>query len=90
MTLIPRKFKKKPVVVDAVKWDGSDGALGVVCKWQGDRKVTVDIESRAIVLESPGEEPTLTATLGDWVVYDSAGFLFVLPTENFLARYDPC
>ncbi len=81
------KFRKKPVVVDAVRWDGNaDTANGFMGERYG-----VDWEyeegSSRITLLIPGMP--VSVNVGDWIYRDKSGVLHDCSHRMFTHLYEP-
>lgn len=81
------KFRKKPVVIDAVLWDGNmttvepllDGATTeTVEQWLGDPALLI-----------PTLEGTMRAEVGDWIIRGVQGELYPCKPDIFAATYEP-
>lgn len=84
------KYRKKPVVVDAVRWTGDIESLGEIEKLQGfsfSKDKVVDIvksdEIRIHTLE--GE---MTASLGDYIIRGVHGELYPCKPDIFEETYE--
>jgi hypothetical protein len=77
------KFKKKPVVVEAVRWSGNPGQIidGI------DVEGTFDPVFGTI--EIPTLEGTMRAQTGDWIVTGIAGERYPCRNDIFQATYEP-
>lgn len=86
------QFRKKPVVVEAMQWNGDNGAE--MLRWAGNSFTAVDTEDA-------GDNPEITADLfvnangvhigivtGEWVIKDALGFYPCKP-DIFAATYEP-
>jgi len=87
------QFRKKPVVIDAVQWDGiSDLENGMVNR--GDRETTVHTERGGIKVPAGwGLIPTLEGPHlvqpGDWVITGVKGERYPCKPDVFAATYEP-
>lgn len=80
------KFRKKPVVIEAVQFMGDAGvaeiaALGLPCRRSDD--------GMCDVLEIPTLEGTLIATPGDWIITGVKGERYPCKPDVFAATYEP-
>lgn len=87
------KFRKKPVVIDAVQWDGTE--LG----WRRDvsplaRGTGIEV----LFCEGPGDlveleietlGGTMTAAKGDWIIKGVKDEIYPCKPDIFAATYDP-
>lgn len=79
------KFRKKPVVVDAVRWTGSNGSeimdfLGYELPWRTNPDDTLTI---------PTLEGDHLARPGDWIIRGVQGEFYPCKPEIFKATYEP-
>jgi hypothetical protein len=81
------KFRKKPVVIEAVLWDGTNGALEKIADLalDGGRRVVL-IGGK---LEIPTLEGVMTADLGDWVIQGVSKEVYPCKPEIFEMTYEP-
>jgi hypothetical protein len=88
------KFRKRPVVVEAIQYTGTRVAVTDVPKWFFDALVDRTVRS------SPDEAPTpyLTiktldgdhrADIGDWIIQGVKGELYPCKPDIFAATYEP-
>lgn len=86
------KFRKKPVVIEAVHWDGTEGgALAIMRHFDPAR------EDRILYCTGPGDlveieintlEGQMTASPGDWIIKGVKGELYPCKPDIFAATYD--
>lgn len=75
------KFRKKPVVIEAVQWTGNNKSeiiafCGVVTFYMHNPVITT-------------KEGEMTAREGDWIIKGIAGEFYPCKPEIFKATYDP-
>lgn len=87
------KFRKKPVVIDAIQYDGRNGEM--LCQW-----------SDGVVVESPVLEPsacnpggsyvqiktmegTMVGNVMDWIIRGVQGEYYPCKPDVFSATYEP-
>ncbi|MEO6382008.1 MAG: hypothetical protein ABIO35_08420 [Nitrobacter sp.] len=81
------KFRKKPVEINAILWDGDMKtiepliALGVTCKAFGQELIGDDLTIETL-------EGNMTASKGDWIIRGIKGELYPCKTDIFTATYD--
>lgn len=78
------KFRKKPVIVDAVQWKRNDFPMGDY--WQGTDSTGVEwtvMEKRIRTLEG-----FMRVSDGNWVVTGIMGEKYPVQNDIFLATYD--
>ena len=79
------KYRKKPVVIDAVQYDGTDAGYDAVCGFaigihldpRGDRTFAV-----------PTLEGELIASPGDWIIRGVKGEYYPCKPDIFAATYE--
>ena len=81
------KFRKKPVVIEAVQWTGSNAAeiadfMGTSPAFESDTKGNHWVQIQT--LESP-----LTASKGDWIIKGVRGEFYPHKPEFFFDAYEP-
>lgn len=85
------RFRKKPVVIHAVKWDGenvddilSHGNSGPRPSWGDDFKVN----TRTKEVEILTLEGTMKASVGDWIIRGVKGEFYPCKPDIFEATYE--
>ena len=84
-----QKFRKKPVVVEAIKWDGSNPheidkfVLGEKKKLKG---ISEGIFITKIII--PTLEGDMTAQKGDWIIKGVKGEFYPCKPDIFEATYE--
>jgi hypothetical protein len=82
------QFRKKPVVIDAVQWDGHMKTiepllvLGTTCKTVGQDFLGDDLQIETL-------EGTMTANKGDWIIRGVKGEIYPCKPDIFAATYEP-
>lgn len=80
------KYRKKPVVIEAMQWDGTNG--DAIKEWgQGFRKIEYDL--KPAILRIYTLEGVMEASLGDWVIKGIRGELYPCKPDIFEATYEP-
>jgi len=79
------KFRKKPVVIDAVLWDGKMPTI--VPLMSNDSIVSQDISDPALIITTL--EGEMRAEVGDWVIRGVKGELYPCKSDIFAATYEP-
>lgn len=78
----PKKFRKKPVVIEALRWTGINAAS--VLHFVGpDHCRVVDAEVWIATLEG-----TMTARVGDWIIKGVQGEYYPCKPDIFEATYE--
>ncbi len=88
------KFRKKPVIIDAVKWTGNNlrevidftGLHPSANKWTWEKYEEVVCREglKIFTLEGP-----LMATIGDWIIKGVKGEFYPCKPDIFEATYEP-
>lgn len=79
------KYRKKPIVIDAVQWNGSNleevASLGGASEYQQE---FLSDDLSIVTLEG-----TMTANKGDWIIKGVKGELYPCKADIFEASYEP-
>lgn len=76
------KYRKKPVVIEAVQYDGS-----FPLDFLGDSENVYKAGNRTIAIETL--EGTMRADVGDWIIRGVQGELYPCKPDIFEATYEP-
>lgn len=84
------KYRKKPVVIEAVQLGASPELLEAAVVFCG-REVSVvhDGASQSHAIEIPTLEGTMRACIGDWIIRGVKGELYPCKPDIFAATYEP-
>lgn len=91
----PKKFKKKPVTVEAMHFSkGSGPGIGYeIAAWCGGRFNTdvkpSDHTDVRYTISIPNLEGVMTADEGDWIIRGVAGEFYPIKPDIFEATYAP-
>ncbi len=82
------KFRKKPVVIQAIQWTGDTKSLNQI------DHALVDDESREIDIDGDRLfihtlEGVMTASKGDWIIKGVQGELYPCKPDIFEQTYEP-
>lgn len=77
----PRQYRKKPVVIDAVQWDGSWSTAQFVTE-----AFSIDDDSRSLFI--PTLEGEMECRVGDWIIKGVAGEFYPCKPDIFAATYE--
>lgn len=87
----PTMFRKKPVVIEAVRFDKTNG--GPAAKWCGGRNQfevkASDPTDVAEWIDIPTLEGVMRANLGDWIIRGVQGEFYPCKPDIFAATYEP-
>lgn len=78
------KYRKKPVVIDAVQWNGSN--LQEIATLGGAREYEQDFLSDDLIIHT--FEGDVKATKGDWIIKGVKGELYPCKPDIFEATYE--
>jgi len=98
MTAVQR-YRKKPVEIEAVRWDGSAEACRPIIQWMVEGGQTATYHEHLMdgdliahpdpFLRIPTLEGTMIASVGDWIIRGVAGEYYPCKAEIFDATYEP-
>lgn len=80
------KFRKKPVVIEAVLWDGSIGSLEEIELFDDAGVINTNLSKNELQIVT--SEGVMTASQGDWIIKGIAGEMYPCKNEIFIATYD--
>ena len=80
------RFRKKPVVVEAVRWDGRDATFTEIEKMAPGAK---RLHRLGAVMSVITLEGTMSASLGDWIIRGVKGEIYPCKPDIFAATYEP-
>ena len=80
------KFTKKPVVIEAEQWNGTDASFEAIgdLAYGGNR----NIQQLGDKLEIPTLEGVMTASLGDWIIKGVSGEVYPCKPDIFEMTYE--
>lgn len=89
-----KQFRKRPVTIEAVRFDGSQEAAEAIVELFGDDRLTAWAAGRrgkneiwTIVIDTL--EGAMRAAAGDWIIKGIKGELYPCKHEIFIQTYDP-
>jgi hypothetical protein len=86
------KFRKKPVVIEAVHYDGSHAANRWIIDWTRDSATPASMDENAngqAQLSLATLEGALWISDGDWVIRGVHGEFYPCKPDIFAATYEP-
>jgi hypothetical protein len=84
------KFRKKPVEIEAIKWEGSEQSVhDVMAFCNSDDVFYVSGPGDAHSIEIQTLEGRMTASEGDWIIRGVKGELYPCKPDIFAATYEP-
>ena len=81
------RFRKKPVVIEAVRWDGSNTAEVADFMETSPAFSSDDKGSAWVDIHTP--EGTMRADKGDWIIRGVKGEFYPCKPDIFAATYEP-
>ena len=78
------KFKKKPVVIEAILWDGKKKTADAIGKASSGRYVAYEQD----ILYVYTLEGTMQARIGDWIIKGVKGEIYPCKPDIFRATYE--
>lgn len=84
----PKKFRKKPVVIEAIQWTGDN--YDSVCDFLGDELIMEysKAPSRFRILVIETLEGTVRASSGDWIIKGVKNEFYPCRKDIFESTYD--
>ena len=92
------KYRKKPIVIDAIQWSGNETDLDTIFEFMPPESLPNDgIHVKPGVgftpvhgtLDIPTLEGTITASPGDWIIKGIQGEFYPCKPDIFAATYEP-
>ncbi|MCL1871020.1 MAG: hypothetical protein FWF90_11485 [Promicromonosporaceae bacterium] len=85
------KFRKKPVVIEAIRYTGSTSQAIVIQRWmKGHEYVDPGVRTRDLRhMAIPTLEGTMSAAPGDWIIRGVAGEFYPCKPDIFAETYEP-
>ncbi|HYF53208.1 MAG TPA: hypothetical protein VEA41_03010 [Salinarimonas sp.] len=91
------KFRKKPVVIEALQFDGSLGSVQEICDWANpdadepwvDYVLQPDVDHRPHDVMIHTLEGEMSVSVGDWVIKGVKGEFYPIKEEIFRETYEP-
>lgn len=80
------KFRKKPIVIEAVRWDGENHEE--ICGFIGERLPKRESISHEATLLIPTLEGVMTAGCGDWIIKGVNGEYYPCKNDIFNKTYE--
>jgi hypothetical protein len=79
------KFRKKPIVIEAMCWEGTDDSALRIDDWSNGNAGRVSDEQLSITTL----EGEMTASVGDWIIKGVKGEFYPCKPDIFAATYEP-
>lgn len=81
------KYRKKPVVIEAMQWDGTEKSQAAIVTWT--KGAIVGMFDHAYYLAIPTLEGTMRADPLDWIIRGVAGEFYPCKPDIFATTYEP-
>ena len=78
------KYRKRPIIIDAVLFDGTEGAIMEVKQLAGNNKVLINCDNLVI----PTLEGDMIASKGDYIIRGVNGEIYPCKPDIFDKTYD--
>lgn len=82
------KFRKRPVVVDAVQWHGANLAEINDFLNHNQHQIVTDANARPVAIVIPTLEGMMRCDLNDWIIKGVAGEYYPCKPEIFTKTYE--
>ncbi len=83
-----KKYRKRPVTIKAVKWDGTVDAYNAVSSLGGQEKVCVNSDNELELQGSKPGDDAVMVDLGDYVIQEVDGGLVPCQSVFFEKTYE--
>lgn len=80
------KFRKKPIEIEVVQWDGTDTTVEQIEEWACDKDICLAILDGCIFIDTL--EGEMRGDPGDWIIRGVAGELYPCKPAIFEASYE--
>jgi hypothetical protein len=93
----PTKYRKKPVVIEAMQWDGTRASIERLCRWVNDRPCEFDDPTLSYTFTTANDvddvqiwtlEGSHLVSPGDFVIQGVAGEFYACKPDIFDATYE--
>ena len=82
-----QRFRKKPVEIEAMQWDGHPGTAMMVCVWINSRFGAATFSAGRILIRTL--EGDMEASPGDYVIKGVQGEFYPIKDAIFRETYEP-
>jgi len=86
MRLKPEKYRKKPVVIEAMQLE--QNSFEQIIEWIGDENLADGTSSNEVVIEIVTLEGNHHARVGDWIIKGVAGEFYPCKPDIFEETYE--
>jgi hypothetical protein len=81
------QYRKKPVEIEAIQWDGNLTTIEGIQSRSVCETVYQDLGDKAVIIETL--EGNMRAEVGDWIIRGVKNELYPCKPDIFAATYDP-
>jgi len=94
---VAEKFRKKPVVIEAMRFDGTRPSIEAICRWANDYRPAEDDPWITYVFTGPDDvqdvlidtlEGHMRADPGDWIIKGVKGEFYACKPDIFEETYE--
>jgi hypothetical protein len=82
------KYRKKPVEIEAVKFEDTTESISAIAELSHDRLIRVDYRQKPVVMYIPTLEGVMVAQVGDYIIRGIAGELYPCKPDIFEKTYE--
>ena len=82
------KYRKKPVEVEAVKFEDTTESISAIAEIAHDNLIRVDYRQKPVVMYIPTLEGVMTAQVGDYIIRGIEGELYPCKPDIFEKTYE--
>lgn len=80
----PVAYRKKPIAITALKWDGTSECLGAIVNWMGHE--VQNLEDQRLGIETL--EGVMEASVGDYIIKGVKGEFYPCKPDIFETTYE--
>lgn len=81
-----KKYKKKPVIIEAMLFDGSFESAKKILQWNKKTKANINYNENCLLIHTL--EGTMTANIGDYVIKGIQGEFYPCKPDIFHQTYE--
>jgi hypothetical protein len=80
-----KKYLSKPVVIEAMQWDGTFDGMVPIANWS-EHRVFLDAHEPLLIINTP--EGTMSGSKGVWIIKGTIGEFYPCKDEVFRKKYE--
>ena len=88
MTLTAKKYRKEPVVIEAMQWDGTEADAHAIIAWMGGNADAQHIYEEPVRIVIRTLEGPIAASPVDWIIKGVQGEFYPCKPDIFAATYE--